>query len=133
MAIIRTIPVLGPDHWVTTPQQVFDQAMSDFFVSERSQDTLFRDSVTSLPWIMQSTMGDTTACCVLIQQQLQTYLMSYFNNVVVEAAEVVNEDSLKADIRIFVNCTASDGTDLNLGKLIRSEGGKITSIINTFA
>lgn len=130
---IRTVPVLGPQHWVLTPQQIFDQVMSDFFVSEYSQDTLFRDSVTSLTWIIQTSYGDITACCTAIQESLRTYLTSYFNNVDVEAAEIPSDNTMKADIRVFVTCNADDGTELNLGKLIRSESGKITEIINANA
>ena len=124
------IPTLSSDGWVTTPQKKFDFMMSHFFVAEYSQDYIFHQGVTSLPWIVQETTGDATACCALIQSSLRTYLERAFFQVEVDAGEVPTEDNLSAEIRIFINCVDYDGTVLNLGKILRAKEGMITEIVD---
>ena len=124
------IPTLGPDAWVMTPQKKFDIMMSHFFVCEYSQDYLFKGNISSLPWIVQETAGDATACCSLLQTTLRTYLERGFQSVEVDAVEVPTDDNLKAEISIYVNCQDHDGTILNLGKILRAKEGSIIEIID---
>lgn len=124
------IPTLGPDHWVSSPQKKFDFMMSHFFVAEYSQDYLFHGRITSLPWIVQETAGDVTACCSLIQTSLRGYLERGFISAEVDAAELPSEDSSRAEIRIYVTCQDADGTVLNLGKILRAQEGNIVEIVD---
>lgn len=125
-----TVPTLGPDHYASTPQKKFEYMMAHFFESEYSQSNIFKRMISSLPWVAQETNGDTLAFCTLLQRTLETYLRTAFNNVAVEVTEVPTNGSMLAQVRLYVSCQDADGTQLNLGKMIRAESGLIKEIVD---
>lgn len=124
------IGTLGPDGWVTSPVKKFEYAIAHFFASEYSQTHLFKGYISSLPWIVQDTQGDMLRFCSAIESTLTSYLSTMFSNVVVEAAEVATDKQFIGEVRLYVQVTDSDGTVLNLGKILRTENGLIREIVD---
>ena len=124
------IGTLGPDGWVTSPMKKFEYAIGHFFASDYSQTHLFKGYISSLPWVVQETQGNMLKFCSLLEKTLTSYLNTMFKNVVVEATEVSTDTQFKGEAQLYVQVTDYDGTDLNLGKILRTENGLIREIVD---
>lgn len=130
MSVIKGLGSLGPDGWVITPLKKFQAMMAHFFVNEYSQTHLFNGRISSLTYIVQSTQGDVSAFCAALDKTLMSYLSTMFNSVVVDVAEVPSDRQFYGEVRLYVSVRDDDGTELNLGKVIRTENGLLKEIID---
>ena len=124
------IGTLGPDGWATSPVKKFEYAIGHFFTSEYSQTHLFKGYISSLPWVVQEAQGDMQRFCNLLEKTLTSYLNTMFNNVVVEATEVPTDVQFRGEAKLYVQVVDYDGTELNLGKVLRTENGLIKDIVD---
>lgn len=123
-------PSLDTDGWLSSPTDVADKLMSDFFDSNYSQTDIYLGNVSSFGYIMQVTKGDLNACKSKIEETLKSYFLRYFSNVTIEVTtESVNPTSSKAELGIYMTFTDTDGKMYNLGKLVQLEGTKVNKII----
>lgn len=125
-----TIGTLSSDGWVSAPMKKFDYAIAHFFASEYSQTHIFKGNISSLPYIVQESQGNMQDFCSSLEKTLTSYLNSMFQNVVVEATEVPTDTQFKGEVRMYVQVTDYDGTELNLGKILRTENGLIREIVD---
>lgn len=124
-------PSLSEDGWVNSSIKVADNLLSDFFLSEYSQSYIYNGTISSLPWIIQHTQGDMTKTITLSEKTLSEYFSKYFNNVVVEVAEVLNsEDPSKGQISIYISFTDSENKQHNVAKMLEIADMKIQQVIN---
>lgn len=130
MAEQTIYPSLSEDSWVTSPEKTADYLLSCFIVSDYSQTYMYTGQVSSLPWILQQTLGDTPQACVEIQRTLNTYFSRFFNNVVAEVQQVENrENPAKEQISIYVKFTDKTGKEHVLGKLLRMSNTIVESVV----
>lgn len=123
-------PALSVDGWANSPMKVADLLFSHFILSDFSQTYLYKDEVSSLPWIIQNTQKDMTRTLTDVQSTISRYFARYFNNVVAEVDEVPNvEEPSKAQISIYLRFTDSEGIDYVLGRLIQIIDSKIAEVI----
>lgn len=125
------LPTLSEDGWVNSSVKVCDQLFSHFLLSDYSQTYLYDGLVSSFPWIILETQKDMTRTITLTQQTLSSYFTRYFNNVVVEVAEVENiEEPSVAQISIYLSFTDTEGEQHSLGKLLQIADLKVQKIID---
>lgn len=123
-------PSLSEDSWVDSPVKQADYLFSTFFVADYSQTYLYKDKVSSLPYILQNNTGDVTRTCTEVQTTLSSYFSRYFNNVVVEVTEVPNpEATSKAQISIYVKFADKDNKEHVLGKLLQYQDTIISKVV----
>lgn len=123
-------PSLDPDGWLSSPMDVADRLLSDFFDSNYSQTDIYLGNVSSFGYIMQNTKGDLNACKDRIKQTLSSYFLRYFPNVNIDVETNGTIDSSgKAELNIYMTFTDVDSKVYNLGKLVQLEGTKVSRII----
>lgn len=123
-------PALSEDGWTNSPMKVADYLITDFLLSDRSQSYLYKDHVSSLPWIIQNTQKDMTRTIVDVQTTLVTYFSRYFNDVVAEVTEIPNvEDPSKAQISIYLKFVDDTQEEFVLGRMIQLIDSKIADVV----
>lgn len=123
-------PSLSEDGWVDSPSKRADLLLSHALISDYSQTYSYLGYVTSIPWILQETQGDMARTVTLMQTKLSNYFSRYYNNVVIEVAEVENtDDPSKAQIRLYINLTDNSGNVINIGKMLQIADTKLEKII----
>lgn len=123
-------PSLSESGWLNSTVQTVDALLSHFFCSDRSQSYIYPTSISSLPWILQDTQGDMSQTIAATRTTLSGYFSKYFNNVVVEVAEVLNEaEPSKGAISIYIKFTDADGKEHNVGKMLQITDTTISKII----
>lgn len=75
------VPTLTLDGWVTSGINKADYLIAHFFESEKSQTSLYGNSVASLQWVIQNNQGDIILTCQAIRETLSEYFSKYFSNV----------------------------------------------------
>lgn len=125
------LPSLNENGWVNSPVTVADALFSHFLLSDYSQTYLYKDQVSSLPWIIQNTQGNITDTIIATQDTLNKYFIRYFDNVVVEVTEIPNaSEPSKGQISIYLQFTDTEGVQHVLGRLITIIDSKISEIIS---
>lgn len=123
-------PSLDPDGWLSAPMDVADKLLSDFFNSNYSQSDLYLGNVSSFGYIMQVTKGDIDACKDMLRQTLKTYFSRYFPSVSVDIeTEPTTVPSSKTTLNIYMSFTDVDGKTYQIGKMLHTEGTKISKIV----
>lgn len=131
MSLPMFFPSISEDGWVDDPLLAGDYLMSQFFVADYSQTQLYLDQVSSLPYIIQSTQGDTNKLISTIQTTLTKYLGRYFSDVYVESVLVPNPTgSSDIGFTIYVSYVGNDGVTYQLNNIIETLNSKISNVIN---
>lgn len=122
-------PTLSSESWQTDSKAIADAIFSHLFLSDYNQTSLFREKVTSIPYLVQKNQGDVTTLLSDLRLRLREYFARYFTNIDINVSEIKNtkEDSA-ISICLMVTFDDEDGKTINLGKLFTSEGIKITKI-----
>lgn len=120
-------PGMGTDGWLTTPTEILDAALADFYMSEKSQDYIFPNSIASLPWIIQKNTGYMDETAAAIRSDLTAMLMKYFDTVEVSATPVETPDLMAGIITLFVSVT-SDTEKIQLNNLLRISGSRLEDV-----
>lgn len=125
------LPSLSENGWIDSPVTVSDALFSHFLLSDYSQTYLYKDQVSSLPWIIQDTQGNISDTIIATQDTLSKYFIRYFDNVVVEVTEIPNiAEPSKGQISIYLQFTDTEGVQHVLGRLITIIDSKISEIIS---
>lgn len=124
---IRYYPGLNSEGWISSPSQILDAAMADFYMSEKSQDYIFPNAVASLPWIIQKNNGYMTETAAGIRSDLTEMLMKYFDTVTVTAEPVDTPDLMAGIITLFVS-VSRDGEMIQLNNLLRISGTRLEDV-----
>ncbi len=124
-------PSLSSHSWTESPVITADMLMSDFIAAEYSQTYIYKDTVSSLPYIMQETNGEPEKTASMIQKTLETYFNRYFTGVIVETNVMDNtENDGKDSVSIYLQFTDANGVTHNLNKLMSYSNMKFVSMIN---
>ncbi len=124
-------PSLSSHSWTESPVITADMLMSDFIAAEYSQTYIYKDVISSLPYIMQETNGEPEKTASMIQKTLETYFNRYFTGVIVETNVMENTaNDGKDSVSIYLQFTDANGVAQNLNKLMTYSNMKFVSMIN---
>ena len=124
-------PSLSSHSWTESPVITADMLMSDFIAAEYSQTYIYKDTISSLPYIMQETNGEPEKTASMIQKTLETYFNRYFTGVIVETNVMENTaNDGKDSVSIYLQFTDANGVAQNLNKLMTYSNMKFVSMIN---
>ena len=130
MAEKALYPSLSEDGWITSPERTADYLFSNFFVADYSQTYMYPGMIASLPWILQSTQGDTSEAMREIRRTLNAYFSHYFESVEVNVDEVPNEEQpSKVHLSLYVKFIDNSGQERVLGKILRLNDTIVEKII----
>lgn len=124
-------PSLSIDGWVNSSIKTADYIFSDFLTSQYSQSYLYYGNISSLSYILQKSHGNISSAIENVRSSLSNYFGKYFNSVLVEVNERVNNENPSfGAIEIYVQFTDSLGKSYSLGKLAEIADTKIVKVIN---
>jgi hypothetical protein len=123
----RVIPVLGSAGFATDMTIKADEAMSNFYISQRSQSDMYRGSIASLGEIISRLGNNTVDLPTEIQRVLGAYLERQFDQVDLTVKSDVNGSSI--DLRI--TAILRDGNrSIDVAHVVAASDSKIRSIID---
>lgn len=126
------LPTLSGSGWVTEIAEKTDRLFAYFFVSEYSQTHLYKDNVTSLPYIVQKYGHDEFAIGPNLERSLYAYLARYYDDVRIEITVTSNDESGQETTELNIRVDAvltEDGKQYSLGRLISTVDSKVMNII----
>lgn len=124
-------PSLSNHSWTESPVVTADMLMTDFIAAEYSQTYIYKDAVSSLPYIIQMCNGDPEKTASEIQKVLESYFSRYFTGVIVETNVMENTaNDGKDSVSIFLQFTDANGVVQNLNKLMSYSNMKFVNMIN---
>ena len=126
------VPTLSRAGWSKSPAEMVDFLLSDFFIAEYSQSYLYKDNITSLPYLIQRYQGDVPGLVEAMRRYLEDYLGSYLDDILVDvtsdAGTSENPTSAVA-ITIYIQFSRN-GVVYSVGKLIETLNSRIKKIVN---
>lgn len=123
-------PAMSEDGWVTDPIRMGDYLLSDFFLSENSQTSIYKNNVSSLPFLIQSCQGNTTKLVDNTIAMLQSYFTRYFNSVVCQAEVVVDPKvSTYYALNIYLTYLDDQNNRYSIGKIVEIADSKVQKVI----
>ena len=130
-------PVLGPLGWTNSTLLTLDHLMSDFFIAEFSQTSLFYGQITSFPYLLQKYRDDPTGLTRATQESLLNYFRHYFNNVVVECS-LLNPETVENNLSMSIYAEVTDATNRSytvarMDEIIDGKFNRLVNINNTGA
>ncbi len=124
-------PSLSSHSWTESPIITADMLLSDFIAAEYSQSYIYKDSISSLPYIIQECNGDPEKTANEIQLVLESYFNRYFTGVIVETSVMDNTNNDGKDsISIYLQFTDANGVVQNLNKLMSYSNMKFMNMVN---
>lgn len=127
MATINPVPTLSTDGWVRAPAKRIDYLMVYFFVSDRLQSTLYKDQVSSFPWIMKEHPRDMDSAAEAVRRQLFTYLSAYYDSASIDVSVAETDPKVSAS-KVTMTITATvtlNGVTFSVAKLLNIVDGKL--------
>lgn len=126
--MVATIPVLGPAGFTTDINIKADEALANFYISQRSQSDLYRHSTSSLGSLVAAYGNDAITMEREVKETLDNYLGRQFEqaDVTVDAHDL---DTGGFELRISVILRDGD-TALDIRHMVETEESKIKSIID---
>lgn len=130
-------PVLGALGWTNSTLLTLDHLMSDFFIAEYSQTSIFYGQIASFPYLLQKYRDDPTGLTSATQETLLSYFRRYFNNVVVECT-LANPDTEENNLSMSIYAEVTDNTNhtytvARMGEIINGKFSRLININNTGA
>lgn len=124
------VPSLSAGGWIVGSAQKCDLLLSHFFVAEPTQSAFFKQSVSSLPALIQRYQDDNIGLIDATKESLTRYFSSYFPKVEVRVS--CDPNPLKKstlDLSLFISVWDKDGVEFVLGRLAEYQDAKIQRII----
>lgn len=123
----KIIPMLDQKGFVSDISIKADQALSNFYISQRSQSDFYRGKIISLADLIRRFGSEPTALRDNVQRQLEGYLTRQFDSVDLKVETIVTGPSI--DLRI--DAIIRDGSNsINLVHAVTATNSVIKSIID---
>ncbi len=125
------VPTLSTSGWVADLAPKIDTLLAHFISTDYEQSNVYRDSITSLQYIVEQYSGDPLGTGEAIAQAAQRYLGRYYENVVCDARwtlEDEKESQTTVKITLSLNFT-EDGKSYTANRLLTYFNGKFKSIV----
>ncbi|QTH80350.1 hypothetical protein PA10_00150 [Pseudomonas phage pPa_SNUABM_DT01] len=123
----RVVPVLGSAGFATDLTIKADEALSNFYLSQRSQSDLYRGSIASLGEIISAHGNNPPVLESETRKVLQGYFERQFEEVTLDVKSVVKGPSIDLQISVILR----DGDkSIDIAHVVSSSDSKIRSIID---
>lgn len=123
----RVIPVLGAAGFATDLSIKADEAMANFYITQRSQTDMYRGQVTSLSSIISEFGNNRMNLENEVRRVLQNYLERQFDSVEL----TVSAESTLTSIDLQISAILRDGNkSIDLKHIVSAVNSKIRSIID---
>lgn len=130
MADIIPAATLSMSGWVRAPAEKADALLSDCFVADKSQTTVYGDNVTSIQWLIQRYGSAPSEAAVQIRTALERYLGRYYPDGL--SVEVRHDDTpanLTGIITLVIDVVFTEGSSrYSLGRELQTRDSKILKI-----
>ena len=125
------VPTLSVHGYVRSPVMSMSVLLSDALTTYKSQSWLFKDTLTSIPYLVNqySTKPDTLV--QLLQAELQTYFERYYDEVVTN----VTQDSTPSNTRYKLTVSMHaiiDNVPYSIAESYNVADSAITKTVNAF-
>lgn len=104
---------LGDESVIRDTPRKLDQHMLDFFFSKHSQSTVFRNSIISLPKLIQMYGNDEGQMQARTQEALTAKLSAHFTTVAVNVTVEVTD----GDMTVVIDADVTDELDIENGRV----------------
>lgn len=104
---MKTVPVLSPNGWITTPEEGMSEIMAMYFANKRSQSDLF--NIHSIAYDLAKSPDDTTSLSIQIQNSLLSLYNAYFPEGANVTVTTKLENVEKRHYRVQVQVECVDG------------------------
>lgn len=123
----RVIPVLGSAGFATDLTIKADEALTNFYVSQKSQSDIYRGSIVSLGDIISRFGSDAMGLENEVRDILEDYFERQFEEVTLDVNTVTKGNSIDLQISAILR----DGTKtIDIQHVVTSADSKIRSIID---
>lgn len=123
----RVIPVLGSAGFATDLTIKADEALTNFYVSQKSQSDMYRGSIVSLGDIISRFGSDAMGLENEVRDILEDYFERQFEEVTLDVNTVTKGNSIDLQISAILR----DGTKtIDIQHVVTSADSKIRSIID---
>lgn len=123
----RVIPVLGSPGFATDLTIKADEALTNFYISQRSQSDIYRGSIASLGDIVAQYGNSSMDLESEVRDVLDSYLSRQFDEVTLDVNTVTKGNSIDLQISVILR----DGTkSIDIQHVVTSSDSKIRSIID---
>lgn len=123
-----TIGSLGSEGWIDNPHRLLDYTVSHFLLSNYSQSYICFGNVRSFSWILETYNKDVYEMSTILKTTLTSYLEEHFSSVSV-SIDIINNETSKISLQLFIECLDKYGIKTNLNWLLRTNMNKISTII----
>lgn len=123
----RVIPVLGSAGFAVDMTIKADEAMSNFYICQRSQSDMYRGNIASLGDIISRLGNNSVDLPTEVQRVLSAYLERQFSSVDLDVKATVQGSSI--DLRI--TAILRDGKrSVDIAHVVSASDSKIRSIVD---
>lgn len=126
----RPYPSLSTKGWIEDVPGVIDSVVANFFLTHPSLSVEFKNSIKSLPAIIQQSGNDEGAIQTDIGNSLTELLGRYFDKPVVEARVTYpdTDDLTRMNVGVYM-AVERDGTSYNVARELSTTNGKVVGIM----
>ena len=122
--MLKPVPTLSRMGWVTDIHPKVDFLLAHWVRSDKRQNPLLPQHTHNLQWILHKKSGDPRGICQDIMADLSTYFGKYFEDVVVDASAVNDNDdgsSINFHIKFSISFT-HEGARHSASRVIETDG-----------
>lgn len=131
MSTRYVFPTLLVEGYINRSVTVFDQMLSDFFLSEFNQTFAFPGKVKSFPYVIQEHQHEPDRLTVILQDMLTSYFQTQFESVEVTVDQKPEEGSNnRYGLYIYARVTDMLGETFSLDRLVSYTGNRVHTINN---
>lgn len=124
----KVIPVLGPAGFTSDLTIKADEALSNFYITQRTQSDMYRHSISSLGSIIVETGMDEMLLENKVRSTLESYLGKQFDQVDLTVSTSVNPSG---GIDLQISAILRDGEKtIDIHHVVTAKDSRIRSIIN---
>lgn len=128
--MIKYVPVLGPEGWVSAGQKKLDQIMAHLYSSDASQSHLFPGLVSSMSAVVKETQGRLDEARTKIQEMLTIYFKNYFYNVEVIVYIHNTTDFHRGELVLAAEMEDETGQTFQLHEVMTKDGSVVRQFLD---
>ena len=124
------VPTLSTQGWVTDLSSKIDFLLAHFVSTDQEQSNIYKTHVSNLQSIIEQHQGDPLSTADKIARTIQSYLGSYYENVVAETRfSLLNETESLTTVKITLSLNfTEDGVQYTANRLLTYYNGMFKEI-----
>lgn len=126
--IMKLVPHLGGEGWVADPARQLNLLFAHALVADGNQSTIYKDTITSIPFIVAQYQDSPQNMATNLQEALTTYFSRFFATVDVEV-NVNNVLNHQYTLYLSVIVTATDGNTYSLAFESLVDQGSLKAVL----